>query len=518
MSLTVVYHTDSISNYKKWNLTESNHDEYTYMYVEKMSVGKRIQIIFKMVVKGLLTLGGYFLCSRCTNAHIDITNLRKRVILHYFEKMDPEDILVNQIGQQHIIKDDEVKKHQSRLADNFVDISPKRSEQEKKLIIKNWFDKAEEFRRLHQNIKEIIESKRNYLLDQLHEKNPEMSHALEKFLNLYEGQQDCERFIRLLSPFIKSEKLTALLKETIERAKNMQDEGRTRHHDDFEKFREAYDLLEERELDWLISIKDHKPLFNFVEAVLSLGSQYSPRFKDYCKNNLLDECLNSMHKKIPVDEKIKTSLEKNFEKCQQAVNEIQKNLVYQVAEETYDVIFTLEDHFKKNLDDAGYDQDFQVAVNDLLSCAFIRYHESKEAERIYNKILEIINLYQLNKKAIDDECLHKINQARLLKEVAKKNVGLKETERAFELLKEIHINQDLRDAVIKLVDVAPLMQMDKSLDYNAQFYDFFRVLKNSEFFRLGLGAVCDEQFYEEFYKYFKKVKTNLTILKKSLML
>lgn len=531
MSLTNRFHSAMPSNSVHWIPVNPSavHGRYL-IYHEPMSKCSRIRLTSGIVIKSMVTLGiYYFICLRCTkDGKLDLENLKKKIFVHHVLNKDHR---ITQISQElvhskasedgmppiHLVSSQEIKEHGQLLERN-----QKREEKRPPVevifltnIFQDCMEKVQDFRHLCNDIKKIVNAKRNHFLDHLYEKNQNLASALEKFLNGSLQQRDSFTFIRLLAPFLKEKDLAAMIREAMHSAASAHLEHKTTYHLKFEEFRMAFNHLTSK-ADWLISISRDSDLLHFVAEMEAFGENYSPSFKNiYDKNSqLYNRCLLSM-KEVSIDLEMKNSIVACFKKWKNVKDELYKNLALELKEKkNYDVYHSLgEHHLKDQLETIGFNADFQATVvSNEITANFISRYVFGQAEEILHKVELLLTDSKLKQAAID-ECQKKVKQAEWESENMREKIEAAETKMAFIKMKRNFIEHPaFNKAVCIIVETEFLFRASHPKNMDQNFFNFFHTLKFSEFFINGVDAKRNQTFYLDFKDYFNSIDLIITQL------
>lgn len=514
MSLTTRFHVSLPTNTSNWkHINEEDvHAKYS-IYEVSMSQCERIKVILEIVFKAIATAGiYYFIYLRCTkDGKVDLENLNKRTFVHYIRNKRDEDLfptkLINkETIDKHLVTGKEIHQHSQLLERN---VHRQESRPPVKVVLltdifKTYIQQVKSFRILCKDIKEIIQTKRMYFLDFVHEKNAKLSEAIEKFLN--SNEVDNYNFIRLMTPFLKEKDLSEILKNAIEAAAKIQDEKKTIYHEKFEEFQSAYQHLNSK-LDWLISLRENRDLLSFVQEMCSFGDHYSPRFKNFYDDHygFFNECLESM-KEFKTDDEVKHYLVKDFQNWKELYNEGNKNIAMELSKNPYGVYYTLFLHLNEKLDEIGFNEDFQTTLSlNEIDINFIILFFSKVTQEVYLKLYKLMHDRKIKSDAMA-KCQDKLTKVKNKAIDALEKIELPETKSAFNKMKNYFIeHRDFNDAVYMMVEIEPMVQIHNPNEFNEDFFKFFKRLKQSEFFIVGSNARCNQNFYKDFNKYFKKL-------------
>lgn len=528
MPLTIRFHHHPPADISKWKLVNPNEAQPQYkVYEEEISKCEKFKIILGIVIKSFFTLGTYyFIYLKCTkDGKTDLENLKMRRFVHYVPNQRPEN--VERVSRQgiHQLNVKGIEQHAALIERNKAHVENQDIQVDVIAltdIFKSCMQQVRDCRAICTNIKDVIQNKRAYFLEHIYEKNEALSAALEKFLNLSNEEQDSYNFIRLLAPFLKEKDLSELLKNAVESTKNAQKEKKTVHHEKFEAFQNALDNLSSK-LDWLISIRENKLLLQFIGKVFQMGDHYSPSFKPLYEQHkvLYDKCLQSMEAVDEANLEMKKNIEESFLQWKKLKEELEKNLASEIAEQTHGVYYTLNEFLHHQLEEAGFDEEFQSVVDsddsNAINVSYVELHFSGKAQEVLYKVQNLLN-DKKNKVAAQRECLKKIEQAKRDQEVALEKAKAPETLAAFEKMKKCFIDSiDYNDAVYAFVEIEILFgTLHKDI---ANLFEFMKILKKSEFFIKADKAVCDEEFYKDFNEYFPHVDVIIaqvkSILKKN---
>ncbi len=525
MTLTIRYHVQQQIDTSKWKAINSEVPNVKYkVYEEAMSTSNRLKIILEIAWKTIVSFGMYyFIYLKCTkDGKADLENLRKRTFVHYVANDIPkEELKAGKVAQDskikplHQVSAKEFVKHHQLIERNKL----REDKQELNIevvplshLFKTCMQQVHDFRKICLDLKEIIQKKRNYFLDHLHDKNAELTKAIEKFLNLSRDVQDNYHLISLLAPFLKEKDLSFLLKNAIEMTKNAQLDKKSIYHEKFEEFQIAYNSLASKS-DWLISIKEEKALFDFTAQMLELGDYYSPSFIPLYNEmkGFFEECLQSMKVEIKVDQGLKNEIGDCFLQWKKMYNSLQENLAH---DHSYGVYYSSSMHFKKELEAFGYDEEFQEAVTcNELNRSFISLFFSGKSQDVLKHMQTLLS-DSANQEAVSKACQNKVNQAREKEEESLQKVAAAESQEAFQKLQKTFIDQpDYIDAIYAILELEVLLKVQDPDKLDTDFFNFMRTLKHSHFISKGSKAVCDKDFYYDFNPYFRTIDQKIVTMK-----
>lgn len=521
MPLTVRFHEHLPVNISKWRPVNPNEAHVKYkVYEETICRREYFKIVLGILLKSFFTLGTYyFIVLRCTDdGKEDLKNLKKRVFVHYLPNYRPNLAKVERVSKEkvHLVSEKGIALHTELVVRNQLKEVPEVPNRLKDTaliqeipltsLFKIYMKQVQDLRLVCAGVKDIIQSKRAYFLEHLHQQNLELSAAIEKFSNLGLEQQDSYQFIRLLTPFLKDQDFLELLKKAVEVSKKAQHEKKSIYHEKFEEYHEALNRLDSK-VDWMIAIHKNKKLFLFVEKMSEFGEHYSPRFGSFYENfkSLYTECLQSMNQ-VKVKSSFRKELEENFLKWKKSARELQKNLARGLGEKTFGVSYTLADYLEEQLEKFGFDETFQWAVNaNKIDFAFIDLFFSGKAQAVLQNIDKLL-MDEKIKQAAMNECRKKIQVAKDEEEKAIKEAEEPATRLAFEKMKKCFIQSpDYNDAVFSLVEMELILKTFHPEQVDARFFDFMHTLKQSSFFIKGEKALCDKEFYHDFHNYFTSI-------------
>lgn len=530
MPLTIFFHSSLPVESAKWEKERPDRTDCE-KYSEKMTGLQHFKIVSKIVGYTIITLGLYWIRLKCSKSGMeDLKNLKARHIIHYISrdsKLSYADRIDRVTGKviTHISSKEQELRKKERAArikrdsglKNLKQMQTGEIEQLLSDDIRFCMDKVKTYREISKDIKEILRNKKNYFLEHLYKENAALTISIEKYLNFNDHEQTSFHFMQLLAPFLGEEGLEALLKKAISNAKNINQPKKSIYQERFEEFQIAADELSSKN-NWFLSLRGYKDLFDIAYDLLSLEDQYSTKFiKIYEKGkSAFEKCLATMKDKVVVNKELKTEIKNHFNEWRRVAFELQKNMAPEIAEnlqrnrdseearkDYYEVNFNLRKFLRKQLVEAGLDEEIQLAIStNKMNHRFIKIHE--DAKKPLQKIKSLLENKPLMQEAIKD-CEALILEAREYDKEAEKNYQETSAQKAFMALKSYHDMPQMRDFVTIILEAQIFLEKFYPKEIDPDYFEFYKVLKGSEFFDNITLKAPDKEFYKTFKKYFDHI-------------
>lgn len=519
MPLTVRFHAQLPEKVQWEEISADPQYPDCNKYNEKMSGFERFKIICRIAVYTFASLGMYLIRLKCTKiGTVDLDNLRNRTIIHYVSHRfkSSQENKIDEITGKTIthISDKEIKRReelrQARLEQQKQTAKTEEAKTGKKAIelsgiLKSCVQKAHSFRKVCDDLKSIIDDKRVCFLEYIHHKNQGLALALEKYLNLHDYEHNSFHLAKHLSSFLKDENLDELMQAALKEAENAPKQQKSVHQKNFETFLAASNNLPNT-IDWLISLheKKDKALYSYACDLLALGERFSPRFTSlYQKEGgrLFRDCLASIETALTVDSKLKSALENHFKEWREVARQLQKN-----QSEHPDVVFNLRSFLKKELLEAGFNEEIQLAITkDKIDYRFIKLYFSKYSINLLPKMQKILANTELQQKA-KDACKKKVLEAKEIDSQLDVKISDKKTMDAFRAMRMYNQTSVERDCVLDIRAGGHVLKALYPEQVDSEyFFDFLKVLCSSEFFKKPQMQKPDRAFFVTFNRFFEKI-------------